>query len=345
MPHVRDDGQGIDPVGAIDPIGYKPARLRSITVLVTSHVHVDPLVQNDFATFQFPVTFGRRRSTAGSLENVASAEPSFRVLDRTDIADKSFDGGTRLSAKTRHMPTTGVPDMDEKDNIFADLKTNRDVSITTKTTFTDNSSRHSSASTAPSSTGDVTAQRVSNQRPAPPQSKVMTPAQFERYRQDRERQDRERRDRHTYDDASETVRPDDEVDEDDINYDDDEDDAEKARQQAKQRRKQEAQMTLYRQQMMKVTGDAAVLPPSRPNLHLSSVSTPNLTPGSPSPGTGHSDHEDDDEESGRRVLQSSSNSDDDDELGWASMKAKRDNRKLAWKTQRGVGIGLGTLIH
>lgn len=141
-----------------------------------------------------------------------------------------------------------------------------------------------------------TAQRVSNQRPAPPQSKVMTPAQFERYRQDRERQDRERRDRHTYDDASETVRPDDEVDEDDINYDDDEDDAEKARQQAKQRRKQEAQMTLYRQQMMKVTGDAAVLPPSRPNLHLSSVSTPNLTPGSPSPGTGHSDHEDDDEE-------------------------------------------------
>ncbi len=101
---------------------------------------------------------------------------------------------------------------------------------------------------------------VSGNNPSPPSSnKVMTPAEFERYRKDKERQDRERQEIR----ASAEKHDQDPDDED--NYEDDEDDIEKARQQAKQRQKQEAHMTVYRQQMMKVTGEAANLP-SRPSL-------------------------------------------------------------------------------
>ncbi|KAF3762308.1 hypothetical protein M406DRAFT_341546 [Cryphonectria parasitica EP155] len=115
--------------------------------------------------------FGKRRSTAEGDNEVPP--PSFRVLDRSEVAEgngKSFDGGVRLSAKTHVLPRTTVSDISYEDNIFADLKpnTNRgdkatcgyraDSSAsgsgstnTTKTNSTDNSSRHSNASTTPSS--------------------------------------------------------------------------------------------------------------------------------------------------------------------------------------------------
>ena len=97
-----------------------------------------------------------------------------------------------------------------------------------------------------------------------PRNKVMTPAQFERYKQD---QDRLR---------SVGGKPKDESDdEDEEHYDDDVDEAEKAKQLAKQRRKQEAHMAVYRQQMMKVTGEAASAGPSRPAM-FASQSAPNF---------------------------------------------------------------------
>ncbi|TGO41306.1 hypothetical protein BHYA_0023g00160 [Botrytis hyacinthi] len=99
-----------------------------------------------------------------------------------------------------------------------------------------------------------------------PVNKVMTPAQFERYRQDQERL------------RSVGGRPKDEEaeEEEEETYDDDEDEAEKSKNAAKQRRKQEAHMSVYRQQMMKVTGDSTPSPgPSRPSMY-SSQSTPNL---------------------------------------------------------------------
>lgn len=103
---------------------------------------------------RFPVAFGRRKSTADNLEN-APVGPSFRVLERTEVAGgKSFDGGARLSAKTHHLPKTSVENINVEDNIFADLKSSNRGSgstNTTKTNSTDNSSRHSNASTAPSS--------------------------------------------------------------------------------------------------------------------------------------------------------------------------------------------------
>lgn len=112
------------------------------------------------------------------------------------------------------------------------------------------------------------ASRFTAKKASPPSSnKVMTPAEFEKYRQDKERQDKERQ--------QEAVSNKDKDDDDEDNYEDDEDDIERAKQQTKQRRKQEAHMAVYRQQMMKVTGESANLPSSRPSLQIS-FSTPNL---------------------------------------------------------------------
>ncbi|OJD11314.1 hypothetical protein AJ78_07885 [Emergomyces pasteurianus Ep9510] len=79
-------------------------------------------------------------------------------------------------------------------------------------------------------------------------TKVMTPAQFERYRQHKEMARKESN-------ASSTHQSDGDSD----HYDEEEDDAEKAREAAKQRKKQEAHLSVYRQQMMKVTGEAVKL--------------------------------------------------------------------------------------
>jgi len=105
-----------------------------------------------------------------------------------------------------------------------------------------------------------------------PKNKVMTPAQFERYRQE---QDRIKL-------VGDQIK--DEDSEEDA-YDDDEDEVEKQKQVARQRRKQEAHMAVYRQQMMKVTGESssAVAPPMRSSMQhsRSSLNLLNNAPGSP----------------------------------------------------------------
>lgn len=83
---------------------------------------------------RFPVGFGRRKSTADNLEH-APVEPSFRVLDRSEVSipgGKSFDGGARLAAARTHtLPNLPNPKrLDLEDNIFADLKPNRYVQKT-----------------------------------------------------------------------------------------------------------------------------------------------------------------------------------------------------------------------
>jgi hypothetical protein len=97
--------------------------------------------------------------------------------------------------------------------------------------------------------------RMSNQ----PKNKVMTPDEFEKYRQDKMRQS-----------ASSPTKDDSENEEEE---EDEEDDREKAKELAKQRKKQEAHMTVYRQQMMKVTGDQVNNVASRLSM---SMSTPDL---------------------------------------------------------------------
>jgi hypothetical protein len=81
-----------------------------------------------------------------------------------------------------------------------------------------------------------------------PKNKVMTPAQFEKYKREQERLS-------TFGPAARKIKQEEEEEEE--TYEDEEDDAEKGKQLARQRRRQEAHMSVYRQQMMKVTGDAA----------------------------------------------------------------------------------------
>lgn len=116
--------------------------------------------------------------------------------------------------------------------------------------------------------------------PKPPQSnnKVMTPAEFEQYRQDKERQGSTEQAADATANSNSNNHDGDEDDE--INYDDDDDELEKSKQQVKQRRKQEAHMAVYRQQMMKVTGEPASTPLPRNNSSRSgllSLSAPQLS--------------------------------------------------------------------
>ncbi|PGH04743.1 hypothetical protein AJ80_08473 [Polytolypa hystricis UAMH7299] len=95
-------------------------------------------------------------------------------------------------------------------------------------------------------------------------NKVMTPAQFERYREQQERT-------RIQNNMSSSQLSDDDSD----SYDD-EDEAEKNRETAKQRKKQEAHLSVYRQQMMKVTGEQSRLPDLESN-RLSSERGNNLS--------------------------------------------------------------------
>ena len=101
----------------------------------------------------------------------------------------------------------------------------------------------------------------------PSRSKVMTPAQFERYRKEQELSRKK---------GSASIS--DESEDDGENYDDDE--AERTRELVKQRRKQEAHLAVYRQQMMKVTGEQPYLTDGnrnqRPGINRLTMSTPNL---------------------------------------------------------------------
>lgn len=96
-----------------------------------------------------------------------------------------------------------------------------------------------------------------------PPGKVMTPAQFEQYRKD-----------HELSRSKSLSSKSDDSDSDDS-------DEERNRELVKQRRKQEAHLSVYRQQMMKVTGDqpSKILgsEEQRPGLARVSLSAPNLT--------------------------------------------------------------------
>ncbi|KAL8695454.1 MAG: hypothetical protein Q9218_000032 [Villophora microphyllina] len=99
-------------------------------------------------------------------------------------------------------------------------------------------------------------------------NKVMTPAQFERYRKEQETT------------STEGGHPSaDDSDESD-NYEDD-DEVERMKELAKQRRKQEAHLAVYRQQMMKVTGEQTTGLPDlgalRPVAERASASAPTFT--------------------------------------------------------------------
>ena len=103
-------------------------------------------------------------------------------------------------------------------------------------------------------------------------NKVMTPAQFEKYRKEQEN----RREQYFNKDES---------DEEGDDYEDD-DEIERNKQLTRERRKQEAHLAVYRQQMMKVTGEQpSDLPnvPQRPSVERASMSAPPFTNRSETP--------------------------------------------------------------
>jgi len=91
----------------------------------------------------------------------------------------------------------------------------------------------------------------------PADQKVMTPAEFKQYR--------ERQERAHKDDVKMIT------EEDEPSYEDEDDEVERKQQLARQRKKQEAHLSVWRQQMRKVTGDL----PERPRIEVSQ-STPDL---------------------------------------------------------------------
>jgi hypothetical protein len=151
--------------------------------------------------------------------------------------------------------------------------------------FPPSSFRQQNAGTLDSSLADsvrVAAQFEAN-APAQekPAKKVMTPAQFERYRQQQELSRKKS-------DISEKGNSD--AENDNYEY---EDEAERDRQAAKQRRKQEAHLAVYRQTMMKVTGEPTGGPSANAGQsgQLASMSTPELSRMSHlTVGTGISSH-------------------------------------------------------
>ncbi|KAI1498852.1 hypothetical protein F5X99DRAFT_420329 [Biscogniauxia marginata] len=129
---------------------------------------------------RFPVNF-RRKSTAAEDHNAPVVEPSFRVLDRSDASNgKSFDGGHRLARLAANSSKSNLHEVVTEDNLFVGMKNNRWLALalcnllivasgsgsSTTKTASDNSSRHSNASTAPSSTDYTTHEdwRHSNSR-------------------------------------------------------------------------------------------------------------------------------------------------------------------------------------
>ncbi len=211
--------------------------------------------------------FGRRRSTMDNSTEPADDEGSVLLKDSYSIVNRFLEGSAAPSVKPASSSTNRFGR--RNDNVlnvgYSQVPTEStsptigDVAVTGDDNLFDNSVAQSSKP----------AERFVPSRPSPPRNKVMTPAQFERYRKDKERLG-------VNGFADETkLKSANEDDEDDDNYEDDVDEAEKSRQAAKQRRKQEAHMAVYRQQMMKVTGEAASGTPARASIQFS-LSTPNL---------------------------------------------------------------------
>lgn len=129
--------------------------------------------------------------------------------------------------------------------------------------------------------------------PSKPANKVMTPAQFERYRQQKALS--RTRSSAARSDASDGSEPDD---------DEDGDETERNRQAAKIRQRQEAHLSVYRQQMMKVTGEQPAsldtnlrlssdrLSPSGSNLS-SRMSTLGVTPTASGKSSGDEEEDED----------------------------------------------------
>ena len=232
--------------------------------------------------------FGAYKDSDDEADNPAASlipEPSYPTPD-------AAYGAQRLSKRdTRQLPPT--PLFDSSDQDFSTTSWRQESTETTPRAQKRElayQEQRSLFDASPQPTGR-SASPTDPQVQFPPktetQNKVMTPAQFERYRQEQEM----RREQYFNHDIS---------DEEGDDYEDD-DEIERNKQLARQRRKQEAHLSVYRQQMMKVTGEQpSGLPGVQPRPGMSATnltdrsSTPTFSFDKPSDPTKASDDEDED---------------------------------------------------
>ncbi|OAA53770.1 hypothetical protein SPI_09215 [Niveomyces insectorum RCEF 264] len=277
------------------PLGNRPQTASGATSAVASDPNpVPPLPSTtDSGLKRTSAVFGRRRST---IDYAVEGEDEDTVLLKDSLASvNKFLAGSNSSNTKSFSPSNRFRRSDESHNSgYKQVPTGSTSPVLGSKPATEDEDNLFDSSLVHS---NKMAQRFVSRKPSPPRNKVMTPAQFERYRKDKEREDHSK-------DATESKRIEEDNDDDEEdNYEDDLDEVEKSKQAAKQRRKQEAHMTVYRQQMMKVTGEAASGTPARASLAFS-LSTPNLpTLGAGGAGRasgtspqGGSDNEDEDEE-------------------------------------------------
>ncbi|OAS99805.1 hypothetical protein, variant 1 [Blastomyces dermatitidis ER-3] len=194
-------------------------------------------------------------NTNGSLSptyNTGSTSRFYRntvQLDR-NAAVEDEDAKIVKNAVSAHRRMTAEfsPDGDFPDPLpFSENRLqqrNNVKQITRRPVLQDEESHLAAALAAEASLAERYEENANNSERQLP-TKVMTPAQFERYRQQKEMTRKNSN-------ASDTHHSDDDSD----HYDEEEEDeVEKAREAAKQRKKQEAHLSVYRQQMMKVTGE------------------------------------------------------------------------------------------
>ncbi|KAL1909949.1 hypothetical protein Sste5344_004138 [Sporothrix stenoceras] len=212
--------------------------------------------------------FGRRRSTIdNAAAEAAEDEDTVLLKDSLFTVNRFLSGANLSNTKQSSSPSSRFGRRDDALGVGYSQVPTESTSPTlgaTKAAAEDDNLFDTNLVSS-----SKMAQRFVARKPSPPRNKVMTPAQFERYRKDKEREDGGQ----AASSSKQEAKDDDEDDDD--NYEDDVDEAEKSRQAAKQRRKQEAHMAVYRQQMMKVTGEAASGTPARSSMHFS-MSTPNL---------------------------------------------------------------------
>lgn len=62
---------------------------------------------------KIPKGFARRKSSGNVLGEVENPpEPSFRVIERSELASKSFDAGLGLKRRSLARPLSAGPDLD-----------------------------------------------------------------------------------------------------------------------------------------------------------------------------------------------------------------------------------------
>lgn len=220
-----------------------------------------------------PGDFGAYKDSDDEVDN-----PAASLIPETSYPSPNVASGPQQSSRRNTKQLSPTPLFDSSDQDFSATPWREESSETTprarkreliyqeERSLFDASPQSIGKSAPPADSQVETSPKTENQ------NKVMTPAQFERYRKEQEM----RREQYFNHDAS---------DEEGDDYEDD-DEVERNKQLARQRRKQEAHHSVYRQQMMKVTGEQPSDLPDvqqRPGMDRSRMSAPNLTDRSSTP--------------------------------------------------------------